>query len=84
MLTVSMDNAVALPDMKFRTYIRLNNQEVHSDLYPKAPLRSFRPPEEWDLDQQEFRRMITLTKGTFYDTERPSRPALYVVVPAEM
>ena len=49
MWTFMMDKAMALLDMEFRTYINVNTREFKTTFYTKAPLKSFRPPEEWDF-----------------------------------
>ena len=59
---------------------------VQSDTihYVQPPLKSFRSPVEWELDCQDFKRMITLQDGVFYNTEVSARPKSYVIIPAEL
>ena len=81
--TIDMEQDNGLPDMRFRTFLTV--ETVTSDNhYIHAPLKSFRPPVEWELEKQDFKRMITLEDGVFYNTELPSRPESYVIVPAEL
>ena len=75
---------LALPDSVFRTYMDVDTREFRTEFYTIAPMKSFMPPQEWHIDRHDFRRMISLDEGTFYDTELSARPASYVVVPAEM
>ena len=83
-MIIKMDQAAALPDMRFKTFLTVDTLNSEPKYYTKAPMKSFRPPEEWEIDQHEFRRMIALQDGIFYDTEKSARPKSYVVVPAEM
>ena len=81
---MNMEHNGALPDMRFRTFLSV--ETVTSDIqhYRHAPMKSFRTPVEWDLEKEDFKSMITLQYGVFYDTELPSRPKSYVIVPAEL
>ena len=73
-----------LPNTLFRTYINWNTENFRTDVFPVAPVTTYTPPEEWNLDSTEFNRMIRLAGIYFYDTEREERLLSYVAVPAEM
>ena len=85
--TTEMDTNTGLPDMRFRTYLTVHR--VRSDsrkirYYVQPSLKLFRPPVAWGLDRPDFKRMITLQDGVFYNTELSTRPQSYVIVPAEL
>ena len=82
--TLDMDNNMDSPDMRFRTYLTVDTVQSRTRHYVLPPLTSFCPPVEWELDCQDFKRMISLQDGVFYDTEVAARPKSYVIVPAEL
>ena len=79
-----MEMELELPDTLFRTYINRNARYFKTDLFTLAPVKTYTPPEEWNIDVMEFNRMIRLAGIYFYDTEREERPLSYVAVPAKM
>ena len=81
---VKMEMELELPDMLFRTYINQNTRNFKTNVFTMAPVKTYTPPEEWNMDSTEFHRMIRLDEIYFYDTEREDRPLSYVAVPAEM
>ena len=68
-----MEQDNGLPDMRFRTFLTVETV-ILDNHYIHAPLKSFRPPVEWELEKQDFKRMITLQDGVFYNTKLPTRP----------
>ena len=60
---MNMEQDGALPDMRFRTFLSV--ETVTSDVkhYIHAPMKSFRTPVEWDLEQEDFKSMISLGDG---------------------
>ena len=79
-----MEMELDLPEMMFRTYINVNTRDFKTDVFTMAPVKTYMPPDEWNLDYTEFYQMIRLDDMYFYDTERTERPLSYVVIPAEM
>ena len=79
-----MDMELDFPDMLFRTYINRNTRDFKTDVFTMAPVKTYMPPKEWNLDYTEFYQMIRLDDTYFYDTARTERPLSYVTVPAEM
>ena len=79
-----MEMELELQDMLFRTYIDRNTRDFKTDLFTMAPVKTYTPPEEWNIDDLDFHCMIELDEMYFYDTERDERPLSYVVIPAEM
>ena len=75
---------LALPQSMFRTYIDIDTRDFKTYHYVVAPLRTFSPPEEWDLSQGIFWGMISLDTTRFYDTEIAARPRSYVMIPSEI
>ena len=69
-----MDMELDLPDMLFRTYINRNTRDFKIDVFTMAPVKTYMPPKEWNLDYTEFYQMIRLDDTYFYDTARTERP----------
>jgi len=79
-----MEMELSLPQSIFRTYLDTDIRGFRPYHYVEAPLKTFTPPEDWNMSMDTFRSMTTLDNNRYYDTELAARPRSYVLVPSEM